>query len=363
MPFTAPKDIANLALQSLGLPRIAALSENSKQANEMSALYDKIRQEELRSHVWSFATRRAALRPAIAGTSKQITFAAWASGTTYQKGDLVRDTTTDAGNDATTALYVSLVAANLGNIPSSATKYSGTWAPYFGSVLAESYDATHTYSLSEMVFITTSTYLNLANGTIAMAPASGAPWTAATLTGVTQNTLFIEYPMTQVNSGVSRTAYQLPYGFLRIAPQDVKTAGVAYQTTGAGMQFSDWQFEGNYLLTAQATNSNIAALGPLLLRFVADIMDVSRFDALFSRSFAARLAFEGCETLTGNPKLKQDMAAMYDRFIAEAKLTSMIEQGSSDPADAEYPLSRIPSAGGQKGGGVNTGHTVNIGGQ
>src|SRR6266849_5723476 len=100
MAFNTPTDIANLACVALGSPRIGSLSENSKQANELNAIYDKIRQEELRAHVWRFATRRAGLRPIVA-TTKQITFPAYVAATTYQQGDIVVDATANQGNDTT----------------------------------------------------------------------------------------------------------------------------------------------------------------------------------------------------------------------------------------------------------------------
>ncbi len=355
--FTNVLDICNVVAQNLGVPRVGATGENSKMWLEFQAIYDKIRQDELRAHVWRFACRKAALR-AIVATTKLITFPAYVATTTYQKGDIVSDTTANAGVSGT-ALYISLIAANVGNTPSSATKFSQTWAPYFGPISAEPYDATHTYSTGELVWVTTNTYLSTANGNIANTPPA-ATWTAAALTGATNATLFIEYPITQFNSGATRTAYQLPYGYLRVAPQDPKAAGVSHQVSGAGMQWSDYQFEGEYLLSSTAPA--VATLGPLLFRFVADIADVTRMEPLFARSLCARVAFELCETMTQKPELKKDLGAMYDRFVAEAKQVNLIESGTSDPLDADFPLSRLPGADRTHGATVNTGHTVNMGG-
>lgn len=338
--FTNVLDICNVVAQNLGVPRVGATGENSKMWLEFQAIYDKIRQDELRSHVWRFACRKAALR-AVTATTKILTFPAYAPGTSYQRGDIVSDTTANAGISGT-SLYVSLIAANVGNTPSSATKYVQTWAPYFGPYSCEGYDATHTYSTGELVWVTTNTYFSTANANINNTPSGGSPWSAAALTGVINQTMVIEYPISQFNSGTTRTVYQLPYGFMRVAPQDPKSAGVAHQVSGAGMQWSDYQFEGEYLLSSTAPN--VATLGPLLFRFVADIADVTRMDALFARSLCARIGFELCETITQKPELKKDLGSMYDRFVAEAKQVNLIESGTSDPLDADFPLSRLPTA-------------------
>src|SRR6266478_3280399 len=106
MAFTTPKDICNRACQMLGVTRLGSMSENTKQGNEFNEAYDKLRMDELRAHTWRFAIRKAPLR-AIVATTKQILFPAYVATTTYQQGDVVSDTTANAGNSGTT-LYLSL---------------------------------------------------------------------------------------------------------------------------------------------------------------------------------------------------------------------------------------------------------------
>ena len=351
--FATPVDIANVALQNLGQPRIASFAENSRGAQESAFCYDKLRQDELRSHVWRFASRRAALRP-VTATSYLLTFATWAIGTTYSKGMIVLYTPTNSDGQAVP--FISLAASNTGNAPDTTPLW---WEPYFGSICADAYSSGNTYSVGEIVGATSTFYLSWTNANIGNTSSGGTPWSANI--NATGTLLWTPYPITQVTSlaGSSRTQYRLPFGYLRVAPQDAKTAGVAYQVTSAGMQFSDYQLEGNYLLTSQATL--VSTLGPIIFRFVADINAVPMFDPLFSRALAARMAFEMCETLTQNPKLKQDCGTMYDRFVAEAKSVNQIEQGQTDPADADFPLARIPSAA-PRGGGGQIGHTINVGG-
>ena len=50
--------IANLALTSLGADRIIALDEDSENARKVNAVFDLIRDEVLRAHVWNFALER-----------------------------------------------------------------------------------------------------------------------------------------------------------------------------------------------------------------------------------------------------------------------------------------------------------------
>lgn len=53
--------ICNLALQKLGASRIVSLSENSRNAESVSAAYPQQRDNELRKYLWKFAKKRATL--------------------------------------------------------------------------------------------------------------------------------------------------------------------------------------------------------------------------------------------------------------------------------------------------------------
>jgi hypothetical protein len=334
MAFTAPLDIANRACQYLGIRRISTLGENSPGATEINSCFDKLRQAELNAHVWRFACRRAALR-VITSTTKLITFPTYAAGTTYQQGDVVNDTTANQGNSGT-ALYISLAASNTGNTPStSPTK----WTPYFGPDVAEAYSTTDTYSTGELVWVTTNTYLSLQNANLNNTPSSGSPWTAAALTGATNATLFIPYPISQASSGITRNLYRLPVGYMRVAPQDVKIAGGSWQTSSAGQQWSDYEFEGNYLLTAQVPQV-VASGGPLIFRFCADISDVSQMNPQFCEGLAVRIAYDICERVTLNRQLKDQLAQRYTQLLRDARRDNMLEQGSTDPEENDYLTAR-----------------------
>jgi hypothetical protein len=325
--------------QFLGVRQVGTMGEASPQGIEINTIYDKIRQDELMAHLWRYSIRRAPLRP-ITATMRLITFPNYAAATTYQQGDIVNDTTVNIGNSGTT-LYISLAASNTGNAPSSSP---ASWVPYFGADCADNWSSTNTYSTGEVVYYASGSgskiYLSTANGNLNNVPTGGAPnWSVAALTGLSSAVLFLPYPITQSSSGIARSAYRLPVGYMRVAPQDVKVAGGSYQTTSAGMQYSDFEFEGNYLISSFV--SQVATAGPLIFRFGADIMDVTQMTAAFSECFAVRGAFDLCERLTQKPELSQALAARYPMLIGRARRDNMLEQGSTDPEEADYLTARV----------------------
>lgn len=85
--FVQPEDIVNRALQILEIPRIVNLTDFVPAAVECNFVYDKIRRMMLTRHLWTFATRRVALRP-TASTTVLLAPAAWAAGT-YPSGSIV----------------------------------------------------------------------------------------------------------------------------------------------------------------------------------------------------------------------------------------------------------------------------------
>ena len=63
--MAADVDICNLALQKLGALRIAALTENSRNARSCNNLYTRVRDAVVRAHPWSFAIKRVILAPSV----------------------------------------------------------------------------------------------------------------------------------------------------------------------------------------------------------------------------------------------------------------------------------------------------------
>lgn len=115
--FSAPVDIVNRALQILELPRVNTLQDGNPSADECLFLYDKLRRAMLRRHVWTFATRRIALRP-IASTTVLLAPSQWVAGT-YPSGSIVQNNG---------VLYIA-VTENASGTPGQP---SSGWDQYFG---------------------------------------------------------------------------------------------------------------------------------------------------------------------------------------------------------------------------------------
>lgn len=142
--FLTPIDIANRALQHCGASRIAATGwppvEDSKEAQEVAFTYDKVRQAELRRNLWTFALRRAVLRP-VTGATLRVVPPQWDAAITYPIGAIVRDTLG--------YWWQSTLDANLGQSPGEGNFY---WDNYFGPGTCTPWDSTETYSAGEMVY-------------------------------------------------------------------------------------------------------------------------------------------------------------------------------------------------------------------
>ncbi len=337
MAFTAPIDIVNRALQHLGASRTTTLADTNKNADEAEFLYDKCRRAELERNIWSFSTRRVALR-FVTATTKMLAFGAYAAGTTYGVGDIVMS------NDITgnSVAWVSIQATNLAKTPATVTN-NVWWQQYFGPITADTYSAAATYATGELIFNTVY-YKSIANNNIAGGTSSP---NVALGTQPTAWTLYTPYPAALTQNGTSRNLFVLPYGFLRVAPQDPKGAGAPYNGTTAGLQFSDFQIDDIYLLTSQTeagltTAAGDAARTPLIFRFAADITDVTRMSTMFCEGLAARIAMELCETMTQKPDLYKQITGKYDRFMSEARRVNEIEVGSTEPDETAFRVSRMP---------------------
>lgn len=78
-------DIANAALQKLGAPRIVNLTDDSDAARAANACYNRLRQAELRKHVWNFSIRRANI---AADATAPISGSQYANSFTFPPGTL-----------------------------------------------------------------------------------------------------------------------------------------------------------------------------------------------------------------------------------------------------------------------------------
>lgn len=373
--FTSAVDVGNRALQHCGADRISSFSEDSKRASEVSFVYDKVRVAELQRNVWTFATRRASMR-AVDTTTMMLSPAYWVASTTYYRGSIVADV---LGN-----FWISNIVNNTGNDP-LLTNY---WEPYFGPLTVSLYSSTGTYGSGELVYTfagdgTYRVYLSLQDAN-SDAPATATPWSAtatywqdqivtysavaykslvdlnlnqqpdthpsqwtSTFVGGSGSLKWLEIGGAEFPSGValvrpniiyplgagpssqsySQNIYKLPAGFLRFAPQNPKVA-VPMLGGPTGNSYTDWQVENGYIVSSDA--------GPIRLRFVADVTDVSKMDAMFCEGLAARIGIEVAQPITQSDGRLQTIASMYKRFMDEARTINAIEAGYDDPPDDVY---------------------------
>lgn len=170
--FTSSLDIANRACQHLGVARISTalgFTEDSPQAGAINFAYGKLRRAELQRNYWTFATKKAALRPVDTATML-LSPSLWDSTATYFVGSIV--------SDLQGTLWTSVVPDNLNN----QTQNSPAWAPYFGPMTADPYDSTTTYQAGEIVYTapgdgTNKVFLSLQNDN-ADNPATATAWDA-----------------------------------------------------------------------------------------------------------------------------------------------------------------------------------------
>ena len=330
MAFLTPIDVANRALQHCGSRFISTFTDLTKGAVQSKQCYDVLRRAEMRERLWKFAPRTVVLRP-VTSTTQVLTFPAYAAGTTYAALRIVTDNDY-SGNAAT---WISLVGSNLGNTPRLSP---ASWAQYHGPVQCDTYNSALSYYTGEIVNSSGTPYISNADANINNAPASGSPWVSLT-TASTLVTLQTPYSLTANRAGTALSAYRLPANYLRIAPQDPKTAGTVYSAVGGGMQYTDMEFRGSYILSAQAS--------PLIFRFGCDVYNVADMDDMFCEALAARMAMSMVETLTQKPQLMQTMTTLYNSFIAAAGKLNAIEQGSTEEEETGFRISRDPEDMGQ----------------
>lgn len=314
--FNIPEDIANRALQHIGGRRIVSLAEDSKNASEIAACYDRLREAELRRNVWRFATRRAVMRP-IDTTTTLFTPATWLIGTTYAVGAIV----TYAGQAWQTTV------ASTGQAPGLSTS---PWDLYFGPLTISVYDSTVAYYAGELVLSSATVYLSLVSSNADVPPT--AKWLSL---GATSGPLTILYPIGSgpSNQSATRNVFRLPSNFLREAPQDPKAGSVSFLGAPSGLGYNDWEFESDYLVSREVF--------PIVYRFVADITGVQRMDAMFCEGLAARIAVEVCEPITQSTEKVQRAASAYQKFMGEARIVNGIETGSTEPPEDDFITCRI----------------------
>lgn len=316
--YRLPIDIINAGLLQLGVERIRAVNEQSVNAIEGNAAYNRLREVELRANNWTFAIRRTILRPVDENTLL-YTPAAYAAGTVYAHGAIV---TYD------NQWWQSQVGSNLANTPDPGPY----WQHYYGPDSLKVYDPDTTYFAGEIVLGSDNgIYLSLLNAVTTDPVAVGTNWLA--LTGTTA-VLSILYP---VGAGPStqnstRNAYRLPRGFLRRAPHDPKAGINSWLGAPSGAWADDWAVEGGYIITGEVT--------PIMLRYVADVTNVAQMDPMFCEALGALIAVRigprVVEAGKSRIQLLDAAEAAYRGMVFRARTENGIEAGPVEPPEDDY---------------------------
>lgn len=341
--FTTQYDIANRALQRLGSPFLDTFSDPSKQAAQAGFAYDKLRLAELERSVWRFATFRATIRP-ITSTTKRMIPPVWVGSGSYDLGAVVQD--------SNGIYWICQVAnsASATNGPGSvqAPAQPNNWTQYFGPIHGDLYSASVTYSAGEVVYAIVDDadvwYISIANNNLNNTLGTAGIWVALTATDLPIPVL--GPAGVGVTNQVARNVFMLPNGYLRPAAPDPRIPSGPTTATSGGLKVLDYQFEQNYFVSRNTT--------PVILRYVADISDVSAFDPLFCEGLGARLAYELCETLTQSQVKQQSCAVAYEKFIGEARNKNLLEVGSTEEDDPDFLMAIGPAGVMDRSPGMNS---------
>lgn len=317
--YTTPTDVANRALQHLGIPRITTLADATKEAAEVNFVLDKLRAAELQKSVWTFAVRRVMMR-AVVGGSSTIVFPLWLIATTYAGGDVVKD--------ANGYLWLSVTNSNTGNVPGAGGAIP-SWVAYSGPFIAQAWDTTVAYVPGDMVYTSTVCYICVLAHTGHAQP-NATYWHVVVSATLSAGVVGIaQMPIGFAPNGtLAKTIYRLPANYQRMASQDPKSPASVQLNTTAAMRYNDWEIENGFLFTKDT---------PFVMRFVADQTDVTIMESIFCEVWAARIAVELAETMTQSAEKLNNCLGLYTRYTRIAKIVNAIEGGSSEDEPDEAP--------------------------
>lgn len=253
--------------------------------------------------------------------------AAYSGATTYSTNQVV------AGSDNN--WYVSLANSNLNHDPT--TDAGVHWALWTSGRSTTGWGETTTGTMVPLTYPGTPRfYMSLVSSNTDNPLATGAQWLALNGTGAPLEVL---YP---INSGPSTqiqtlNAFRLPYGYLREAPDNPKANAYPYLGAPRGEFEHDWVREGDYIVSGTA-----GATAPIMVRFVANVIDVPDMDPMFCEGVACQIALDGLVmTLTDAPEKRQIAKDEFSRVMTEARIASAIEMGPVDTPVSRYITCRV----------------------
>jgi hypothetical protein len=361
--------IANRAIQRVGGQLISTVGGNTvytdmgQDATQFLATYDIDRLSELRRNTWTFAIRKTALRP-VDLTTMLIVPPTWAIGTTYAQNIIVQ---------YNGQWYTSQIAGNTGNEPDTSPL---SWTLYFGPQTADVFDSSSapaswvistTYGLGALVTYNDTIYQSIQSGNVGNEPdispgywllaiaqqptayyagelvydstnsnavylnvfnGNANPLTSSTWIAQPAMTLSVPNIIYPIGSGPAyetstKNLFYLPFNYLRDAPQDPTAGSVSYLGFPSNLRQTDWEFENGFLTSRESW--------VIVLRFVADVQDVTMFDPMFVDGLTARIAFDICEPITNSTTKMGAIGQEYKKFMGEARQTNAIEQKATQP--------------------------------
>jgi hypothetical protein len=83
------------------------------------------------------------------------------------------------------------------------------------------------------------------------------------------------------------------------------------------------------------------SIGPVFVRYVADVEDAAEWDDLFVEAFAARLAFQVADRVTGDRGRKSDCWAEYRAAIRETAGVDAKEDPPEEAQDSSWITARF----------------------
>lgn len=115
-------------------------------------------------------------------------------------------------------------------------------------------------------------------------------------------------------------AFQLPSDCLRVLPI-VRDGGFEARPIAH-------EIEGSQVLTDEPA--------PLAIRYIRSVSDPGRFDALFARALAARLAVYVGHVITGKQSYIERVGRIYSETLAEARRIDSLEGTAATPLGEDW---------------------------
>jgi hypothetical protein len=388
--FSTPVDVINRALQHCRQPRIATVSDHSEQAEETVFMYDKLREAELSTNLWRFATKRVILRPLGIDTVTWVPVV-WVATNNYSPGAVV-SFVPGSGVYLGQTVYWQTSKAKTGSATAITPEADPDWTKFFGLLTVDLYDTGTqgtgtisyqtgeivlvpavyaggtTYALNAVVSSSTTWYVSLTAGNVGNAVTDLVHWTPWTSRGrgmdsygvtASNSPIPLTYPtgwkvyislfsnnqdnpvsatgnwldlaaasisplqiMWPLGSGPwynlsTSNVFALPNGFLKKAPTSPKDGQAPYLGAFSGTAPEDWVMEDRYIVSR--------GLGPMMMRFIADVIDVTEMDATFCELVAASLAIDAVPSFkTLDPKLLPTLLSDTKRRYREERRVAVI---------------------------------------